>query len=102
MWELTTSVSEVSSSSSARRLTAQIESWPSTSRNGSCGVGAASGGAETSSPSPQRVHTRDAGWMSACTGRAAAVAAEVDVWTGAVSVARKGDETWAFDHEAFT
>ena len=23
-------------------------------------------------------------------------------WTGAVSAARKGDETWAFDHEAFT
>ena len=33
---------------------------------------------------------------------AAAVAAEVDVGTGAVSVARKGYETWAFDHEAFT
>src|SRR5512133_2729177 len=33
---------------------------------------------------------------------AAAVAAELDVWTGAGSVARKGDETWAFDHEAFT
>jgi hypothetical protein len=29
------------------------------------------------------------------------VAAEVDVWT-AISVARKGDETWAFDHETFT
>jgi hypothetical protein len=33
---------------------------------------------------------------------AAAVPTEVDVWTGTVSVARKGDETWAFDHEAFT
>ena len=65
MCELTTSVSDVSSSCSARRLTAQIESWPSTSRNGSCGLGAASGGAETSSPSPQRVQTREAGWMSA-------------------------------------
>jgi hypothetical protein len=30
------------------------------------------------------------------------MAAEVDVWTGTVSVTRKGDETWAFDHEAFT
>jgi hypothetical protein len=30
------------------------------------------------------------------------VAAELDVGTGAVSVAWKGDETWAFDHEAFT
>jgi hypothetical protein len=30
------------------------------------------------------------------------VAAEVDVGTGVVSVARKGNETWAFDHEAFT
>ena len=64
MCELTTSVSDVSSNCSARRLTAQIESWPSTSRNGSCGLGAASGGAETSSPSPQREHTREAGWMS--------------------------------------
>jgi len=33
---------------------------------------------------------------------AAAVPTEVDVWTGAFSVARKGDETGAFDHEAFT
>ena len=65
MCELTTSVSDVTSSSSARRLTAQIESWPSTSRNGSCGRRRGSGGAETSSPRPQRVHTRDAGWMSA-------------------------------------
>jgi hypothetical protein len=30
------------------------------------------------------------------------MAAEVDVWAGAVSLARKGNETWAFDHEAFT
>jgi hypothetical protein len=35
-------------------------------------------------------------------GRAAAVAAELDVGTGAVSLARKGNETGAFDHEAFT
>jgi hypothetical protein len=30
------------------------------------------------------------------------MAAEVDVWAGTVFAPRKGDETWAFDHEAFT
>jgi hypothetical protein len=33
---------------------------------------------------------------------AAAVPAELDVGTGAISMARKGNETWAFNHEAFT
>jgi hypothetical protein len=30
------------------------------------------------------------------------MAAEVDVWAGTVSMARKGNETGAIDHEAFT
>jgi hypothetical protein len=30
------------------------------------------------------------------------VAAEVNIWTGAVRVARKGDQTGAIDHEALT
>jgi hypothetical protein len=26
----------------------------------------------------------------------------MDVWAGAVFAPRKGNETWSFDHEAFT
>ena len=102
MCELTTSVSEVSSSSSARRLTAQIESWPSTSRNGSCGARRGVGRRGDEQPEPAARADARRGLDVGLHRRAAAVAAEVDVWAGAVSVARKGDETWAFDHEAFT
>src|SRR3954465_7037672 len=117
MCELTTSVSDVMSSVSAKRLTAQMESWPSTSRNGSRGGGAGPGGGRARRRlGPRRSVGRRGDEQSEPAARAdarsrlnvgrlrraAAVPAELDIGTGAVSVAWKGDETWAFDHEAFT
>ena len=102
MCELTTAVSEVSSSCLGQAADAADRELAVDQQERVLGARRGVGRCRDEQPQPAaRADARrrlDVGRLRL----AAAVAAELNVGAGAVSVARKGNETWAFDHEAFT